>query len=101
MADLYSTRVTATGGRHGSIRSDDGLLALQLALPRTLGGKGGATNPEQLFAGGIAACFGNARLRGSRGAGRQFGEEGVYGGCTVGPSGDRDDTFLVAGALAR
>src|SRR5882757_5275586 len=52
MAVLYSTRVTATGGRHGSIRSDDGLLELQLALPRTLGGKGGATNPEQLFAGG-------------------------------------------------
>src|SRR5438552_7058155 len=48
---LYSTKVTAPGGRHGSIRSDDGLLDLKLALPRTLGGKGDATNPEQLFAG--------------------------------------------------
>jgi organic hydroperoxide reductase OsmC/OhrA len=49
---MYSTKVTASGGRSGSIRSDDGLLDLKLALPRTLGGKGNATNPEQLFAGG-------------------------------------------------
>jgi osmotically inducible protein OsmC len=63
---LYSTKVTATGGRHGSIRSDDGLLDLNLALPKALGGKGGATNPEQLLAGGYAACFENALLRVSR-----------------------------------
>src|SRR6266702_801507 len=63
---MYSTKVTATGGRNGSIRSDDGLLDLKLALPRTLGGKGDATNPEQLFAGGYAACFENALLRVSR-----------------------------------
>jgi osmotically inducible protein OsmC len=54
---LYSTKVAAIGGRNGSIRSDDGLLNLKLAMPRTLGGKGDATNPEQLFAGGYAACF--------------------------------------------
>jgi organic hydroperoxide reductase OsmC/OhrA len=54
---LYSTKVTVTGGRHGSIRSDDGLLGLKLALPRTLGGKGDATNPEQLFAGGYAPAL--------------------------------------------
>ena len=46
---LYSTKVTATGGRNGSIRSNDGLLDLKLALPRTLGGKGDATNPDELF----------------------------------------------------
>src|SRR5260370_393888 len=50
MASLYSTKVTATGGRHGSIRSDDGLLEVKLALPKALGGRGDATNPEQLFA---------------------------------------------------
>jgi hypothetical protein len=55
MASLYSTKVTASGGRHGSIRSEDGLLDLKLALPRALGGRGDATNPEQLFAGGYAA----------------------------------------------
>ena len=43
MSTLYSTKVTAVGGRSGTIKSDDGLLNLQLALPPTLGGKGGAT----------------------------------------------------------
>ena len=69
MASLYSTKVTASGGRHGSIRSEDGLLDLKLALPRALGGRGDATNPEQLFAGGYAACFENALLHVSRDAG--------------------------------
>lgn len=46
---LYSTKVAATGGRNGSIRSDDGLLDLNLALPRTLGGKGDATKDSAVF----------------------------------------------------
>ena len=53
---LYSTKVNVTGGRHGHI-SEDGLLDLKLALPRQLGGKGDATNPEQLFEGGYASAF--------------------------------------------
>ena len=60
MNALYTTKVTAVGGRAGTIRSDDGLLDMSLALPAGLGGKGGATNPEQLFAAGYAACFENA-----------------------------------------
>ena len=63
MKTLYSTKVTATGGRHGHIRNEDGLLDMKLALPRQLGGKGDATNPETLFAGGYAACFENALLQ--------------------------------------
>ena len=51
----YSTKVTPTGGRHGRIRSEDGLLHMKLALPRQRGGRGDATSPEQLFAGGYAA----------------------------------------------
>ena len=47
MSTLYSTKVTATGGRHGQIHSEDGLLDMKLALPRQLGGKGDATNPER------------------------------------------------------
>jgi osmotically inducible protein OsmC len=66
MSTLYSTKVTAVGGRSGSVRSDDGLLDLPLALPKALGGKGGATNPEQLFAAGYAACFGNAVIHVTR-----------------------------------
>lgn len=54
----YRTRATATGGRDGSARSEDGVLDVTLATPKELGGAGGAgTNPEQLFAAGYAACF--------------------------------------------
>jgi osmotically inducible protein OsmC len=77
MKTLYSTKVTATGGRHGHIRSEDGLLDMKLALPRQLGGKGDATNPETLFAGGYAACFENALLHISRDAGLRFADEDV------------------------
>jgi hypothetical protein len=49
MASRYSTKVTASGGRHGSIRSEDGSLDLRLALPRALDERGDATNPERLF----------------------------------------------------
>lgn len=66
MSTLYSTRVTAIGGRNGTIRSEDGLLDLPLALPTTMGGKGGATHPEQLFAAGYAACFENAVIHVTR-----------------------------------
>jgi Ohr subfamily peroxiredoxin len=60
---LYTARATATGGRDGAVRSDDGILDLQLAYPPALGGPGGKTNPEQLFAAGYAACFLNALKR--------------------------------------
>ena len=75
MARLYSTKVTASGGRHGSIRSEDGLLDFKLVLPRALGGNRDATDPEQLFAGGYAACFENALLHVSRNAGHQKGAD--------------------------
>ncbi|MEN7526903.1 MULTISPECIES: Ohr family peroxiredoxin [unclassified Cupriavidus] len=60
---LYSTTVTVSGGEaahgraSGVARSDDGNLVLDLRLPAALGGPGGGTNPEQLFAAGFAACF--------------------------------------------
>ena len=60
---LYSTTVTVTGGEtnhgraSGIARSDDGELSVDLRLPKALGGAGGGTNPEQLFAAGYAACF--------------------------------------------
>lgn len=67
MSHLYTTRVTAVGGRTGTIKSEDGILDLQLAMPKELGGRGGATNPEQLFAAGYAACFENAVIHVTRG----------------------------------
>ena len=58
---LYTAVATATGGRDGRAKSDDGTLDLAIVPPRSLGGSGAAgTNPEQLFALGYAACFGSA-----------------------------------------
>ena len=57
---LYTARATATGGRAGHAVSDDGILDLDLKPPTEMGGPGGATNPEQLFAAGYAACFQSA-----------------------------------------
>ena len=54
---LYTAHAHTTGGREGRSVSDDGLLDVTLAPPKELGGKGGATNPEQLFAAGYSACF--------------------------------------------
>lgn len=60
MKVLYTAEVTAVGARHGHAKSSDGLLDVPLALPPQMGGKGEATNPEQLFGAGYAACFGGA-----------------------------------------
>lgn len=61
-ASLYTARATSTGdGRAGGHAStDDGLLDVTLAVPESMGGPGGATNPEQLFAAGWASCFHSA-----------------------------------------
>ena len=60
MTTLYTTRATVVGGREGHARSEDGLLDVQLSMPKSLGGKETGTNPEQLFAAGYAACFQSA-----------------------------------------
>src|SRR5919198_605408 len=58
MRTLYTAQAHVTGGRQrGHGRTTDGVLDVQLRPPRELGGEGGGTNPEQLFAIGYAACF--------------------------------------------
>jgi osmotically inducible protein OsmC len=59
MADkLYTAKAHVTGGRmEGHGHSSDGALDVQLRIPEQMGGPGGGTNPEQLFAVGYAACF--------------------------------------------
>ena len=65
MTALYTASATASGdGRNGHVRSSDGVLDFDLAIPKEMGGPGGAlTNPEQLFAAGYAACFHSALKR--------------------------------------
>ena len=61
MKTLYSTTATATGdGRNGHTATEDGMVDDDVRTPKELGGPGGATNPEQLFAAGYAACFHSA-----------------------------------------
>jgi osmotically inducible protein OsmC len=61
MTSLYTASAVATGdGRNGHVQSTDGLLDADVRMPKELGGAGGATNPEQLFAAGYAACFHSA-----------------------------------------
>ncbi|MGG1575974.1 organic hydroperoxide resistance protein [Fictibacillus sp. NRS-1165] len=59
---LYTAKATADGGRQGKVKSSDRTLDFALSMPKSLGGKeeAGATNPEQLFAAGYAACFDSA-----------------------------------------
>lgn len=61
MKALYTTKVTATGGRNGQVTSENGVLNLEVRMPKGLGGANdNYTNPEQLFAAGYAACFDSA-----------------------------------------
>ncbi len=59
---LYTAVATATGGRDGHVESSDGIVMLDLSVPREMGGPGkpGTSNPEQLFASGYSACFAGA-----------------------------------------
>jgi osmotically inducible protein OsmC len=60
MKPLYTATATASGGRNGHVESSDGMVRLDLAIPAAMGGPGGGSNPEQLFAAGYAACFHSA-----------------------------------------
>src|SRR5881392_2885274 len=61
MEPVYTVSVVSSGdGRNGHVRSSDAILDADVRTPVEMGGPGGATNPEQLFAAGYAACFHSA-----------------------------------------
>ncbi|UYZ60838.1 Ohr family peroxiredoxin [Hymenobacter latericus] len=60
--NLYTAEAQAVGGRSGHVRSTTGVIDLDMSVPEGLGGKRGATNPEELFAAGYASCFQQALL---------------------------------------
>ena len=61
MKELYQIGATATGGRNGHVKSNNGILDLQVRMPKALGGSSDDyTNPEMLFAAGYSACFDSA-----------------------------------------
>jgi len=61
MKTLYTTSATATGGRNGQVKSENGILDIQVKMPKALGGLNDEfLNPEMLFAAGYSACFDSA-----------------------------------------
>jgi len=57
---IYTAVASASAGRDGRVKSDDGAVDLAVSPPKAMGGSGAGTNPEQLFAAGYSACFGSA-----------------------------------------
>lgn len=61
---MYTTSVTAKGGRNGHVKSDNGIIDLEVRMPMALGGASdNFANPEMLFAAGYSACFDSALNR--------------------------------------
>lgn len=87
---LYTAVATATSGREGRVRSDDGALDLPVSVPKGLAGAGGAgTNPEQLFAAGYAACFGSALSHVARLQKIDVGPVQITAHVSIGPAGQQ------------
>ncbi|ASR36345.1 organic hydroperoxide resistance protein [Prauserella marina] len=84
---LYTAVATADGGRDGHVRTDDGALDVDVRVPEAMGGQGGGTNPEQLFASGYAACFQSALFVVARRARADVTGSTVTAAVGIGPNG--------------
>jgi len=94
---LYTASATATGdGRNGHTRSSDGLLDHDLATPTEMGGAGGATNPEQLFAAGYSACFMSALKSVARREKATIADAAVTADVGIGPNDEGGFGLTVA-----
>ena len=89
MKTLYTTGVTAKGGRNGQVKSDNGILNLEVRMPKALGGANDDfTNPEMLFAAGYSACFDSALNRVISLSKTQAGETSVAAKVSIGQNED-------------
>lgn len=85
---LYTAKAHVTGGRaEGHGRTEDGALEVDLRLPPEMGGTGGGTNPEQLFAVGYAACFEGALGVVARRAKAEAGDAAIDSAVSLSPDG--------------
>jgi len=88
MKPLYTASAVATGdGRNGHVESTDGILTADVRAPKELGGAGGATNPEQLFAAGYAACFHSALRTVAKRSGADVTDSEVVADVSIGENG--------------
>ncbi|MEU5875034.1 organic hydroperoxide resistance protein [Glycomyces sp. NPDC047369] len=89
MEPLYVAHAVSSGeGRNGHVATDDGLIDLDLAIQKELGGPGGLSNPEQLFAAGYAACFHSALQMIARAAKVDLGASSVEASVGIGKEGE-------------
>jgi osmotically inducible protein OsmC len=87
---LYTAEATVTGGRaEGHGRTSDGVLDVELRIPSEMGGQGGGTNPEQLFAVGYAACFESALGVVARRERAEIGDASIDSRVNLVPTEDR------------
>ena len=93
---VYVAEATAHGGREGHVTSQDGQIALKVAMPAELGGDGNGTNPEQLFAAGYSACFHNALILVGNRAGYDLTGSTVAAKVGIGPNRTRGYGLAVA-----
>ncbi len=85
MKTLYAIGATATGGRNGLVKSENGVLNLEVRMPKGLGGANDDyANPEMLFAAGYAACFDSALNLVIKQAKAQTGETSVTAKVSIG-----------------
>ena len=95
---LYTAKAHVTGGRaEGHGRTEDGALEVDLRLPTEMGGTGGGTNPEELFAVGYAACFEGALGVVARRAKVEAGDAAIDSAVSLSPNGTGG--FLLSVAL--
>ena len=88
MKVLYTTEAIVEGGRAGRGRTLDGRLAVELSVPKELGGEGGpGTNPEELFAIGYAACFQSGLLAVAQGRKLDASNSTITSQVGIGPTG--------------
>jgi lipoyl-dependent peroxiredoxin len=93
---FYTALATVTGGRDaGHGRTSDGALDIDLRVPPELGGDGGGTNPEQLFAIGYAACFEGAIKTVARREKLEAEDVSIESSVSLGPGEDRSFTIAV------
>ena len=85
---LYTAHAHVTGGRDGRGRTNDGELEVELRIPTEMGGAGGGTNPEELFAVGYAACFESALGTVARRRHLDAGEVTIDSAVSLLPTGD-------------
>lgn len=86
MQAIYTAVATAAGGRNGQVKSDNGVLDLEVRMPKAMGGlNDDFTNPEQIFAAGYSACFDSALNLVSRQLKVKTGETIVTAKVSIGP----------------